>query len=217
MRSAVAVLVVASSGVTGCALVSGLSDLDVGPSSVTDAAIDVKTDAGFDAIALDAPVALDARDGEAGTVVDAAKDADAGACPVSGADPAAVQSTCTTGNPIFAAGAIPAGTYALTMIREFPQTCTGSVPVSATGLLLVAVQGSLYALEERLTINGVTTSRHYTATVSGTTMTVALTCGPAIPSNQWQLNVSAGTGGKTSLVVYKTSPPTDQRFFWTQQ
>lgn len=215
MRSAVAVLVVAFSGVTGCALVSGLSDLDVAPSPVADASIDVvKGDASGDAPALD--VALpDVRDADA--LPDAAKDADAGACAVPGADPTTVQTTCTTGSPVYAAGSIPTGTYSLTQLREFPQTCNGYVPLSATGLLVVAGQGSQYAIEERLTINGVTTSRYYTGTVSGTTMTVTVVCGPSVPSNQWQLNVGAGGGGKASLVVYKTSPPTDQRFFWTQQ
>lgn len=210
---------VASSGVAGCALVSGLSDLDVATQAVVDASTDSGSDGG-----TDGPTALDgARDADAGgfdvvPLPDAGKDADAApGCTVLGSDPTAVTTTCTTGSPFFSAGALPTGTYWLTQVREFPATCNGYQAVSATGLLLVAAQGSLFMLEERLTIGGVTTSRHYTATMNGTTMTVALTCGPAIPSNTWQLNLSQGSNGKTTFVVYKTSPPVDQRFFWTQQ
>ena len=80
----------------------------------------------------------------------------------------------------------------------------------------VAVQGSTFYLQERLTINGVVSQRNYTATVNNTNTTVALTCGPAITGNVWQLNVSA-PGGKTQLVVLKQGNPYDQRFFWLQQ
>ncbi len=217
-RAAVVVVAPLVLVAAGCAVVSGLSSLDIG-AGLDGALVDASVDAKGEAAIVDAKsdVADAKLDADASPSVDAGIDAnDAGSCPVVGTDPAAVQSVCVTGTPIFAAGTIPAGTYALTQVREFSTTCNGYVPLSVSGVLNIAVQGSTYQLQERLTINGVVSQRNYTATVNNTNMTVTLVCGPAIQSNLWQLNVSA-QGGKTQFIALKQGTPYDQRFFWLQQ
>jgi hypothetical protein len=196
----------------GCALVSGLSDLDVGSTPVVDASVDV-VDAAADALSDKNVVPFDA----APPPVDASKDVvdAASTCAVTGTDPTPFPSQCSTGTAALQAGTIPSSTYYLASVREFPPDCTGYVAKTVTGSLYITSVGSTYAIQERLSINGVVTSRYYTATVSGTTMTVALVCGPPIPSTQWALFVS-NQGGKTQLVVLKPTQPYDQRFFWQQ-
>jgi hypothetical protein len=205
-------------GAAGCALVSGLSGLDVGGNDAAvafDASVDVKPK-------LDAAPPDGAADGATDAVapppIDAAADVtDVGPCAVSGPDPAPIQTSCVTGKPIFAAGTIPSGTYSLVILREFASSCGGFNPVPASGLLkITALGGSAYTLQERVTVNGVVTQRYYDATVSGTTMTVSLKCGPPILSKLWELNVSV-VGGKTQFVAYQQGSPNDLRYFWLEQ
>ncbi len=207
-------LALAASLVTGCALVSGLSDLDVGDApldAAADAARDVAPDRLVDATA---DVSTDA-----GSEADAPSDApadvtDAATCTVSGSDFSTITSTCIAANPNFQGGTIPSASYALTDLYELKGSCSGYVAFTASGRLNVQVQGGTFTIEERVTINGVPTERRYTGTVSGSTMTLTQLCGPAAPT-KWQLYVDV-VAGKTLVLALKAGQPT-QRFYWLQQ
>lgn len=177
-----------------------------------DAAVDVERLDASDA-PVDTTSSRDATDaGDTG--VDTS---DGSVCTVLGQDPPAFATSCTTGNPVLVAGVIPNGAYSLTVLRDFASDCTNFVSVQASGLLQIAAQGSnKYLIEERVTVDGVVSHRHYVGTVSGPNMTVTLTCGPAILNPIWQLYVSV-QGGKTQLVVLKQSAPNNQRYFWVEQ
>lgn len=217
MRKVVAALCVAPLLASGCALVSGLSSLDVGEtldSGKDGTTIEAAVESGLDASIVDAPTD---RDADAPPPVDAGKDADAAAaCSVVGSDPLPFASVCTTANPIFQYTPIPAGTYELTSLREYLSTCNGYVPLQVTGVLNVVPSGPTYVLHERITINGTSTSRSYNANVSGTTMNVTVTCGPSITTTAWPLYINT-QGGKTTISVLKPDFTVDQRFIWTQQ
>jgi hypothetical protein len=198
----------------GCALVSGLSSLEVGyapeDAAIAETSVDASREADADADVTD-PFDADASN-DAG---DADADADASTCTVTGSNGSNIVSQCVTGNPIFQQGFIPPTSYTLTSLHDLKSGCNNYQPVAASGRLNVATQGSTYVLEERITIDGVTTERRYTATMANDAFKVTLTCGPPIATSQWPIYVGT-MGGKTVIAVLKTAP-SPQRFYWTQQ
>lgn len=210
VRARLLFVVGASAFVGGCALVSGLSDLDVGE---TPALIDSGSDARDGSVGLDA--AAEAKADVA--LFDAAPPpSDAGdgavACGPPPGDGPAINTTCIVGTPIFATGALDAGAYDLVQVRVFQNSCNGFVPSSVTGRLVVTVQGSGYRLDERITTGGVPVTRSYTGVVNGNAMDVKLVCGPSIGTTSWGLNVTTGGGNKNMITFYKDDIKT--RYFW---
>jgi hypothetical protein len=198
----------------GCALVSGLSDLDVGPETTVDASVDrltadatkpeTSTDAGIDSFVIDASDAGDGSDG-------------APPCGPVLADAAVIQSTCSSFNPVFNTGALPTGDYSLIQARVYLNTCSGFTSFPASGQLTISGgDAGTYRLDERLVLNGTTTIRSYSAVVKGNAVDVKLLCGPAIGVTSWGLNVSSGGGGggKATVSFFKDDFITKQRFFW---
>lgn len=195
----------------GCALVSGLSDLDVGdPSNPIDASVDQ---------ALDAPKLDGAVEANADAAVfDASPpptDAgDAATCGPPAGDGPVISTSCITGTPLFGTGTIPTGVFDLSTLRFFQTSCTGFVSTTVSGRLVVTAQGSTLRFDERITMNNQAINRSYEAVVNGNAVDVKLLCGPPITVTSWGLNLTSGGGNKNAISFVKDDGQTKPRYIW---
>jgi hypothetical protein len=200
-----------------------LADAPVGnDGSTTDAASD---DGGL--VEIDGGTVTDGGgdpDPDGGVVIDAGSDA--GTCgPPSGNGPS-ITSACSSNLILYQGGTIQTGTYDLVgfTISGTLQFCSTYVPASYAGKLVVTSTGkNAYRFDERVVrTNQIITNpnKSYTVTASGSTLTVAQTCGTAINDPTWSFsagNVATDAGTKAGLTYTHASGTATVRYRWVHQ
>lgn len=140
--------------------------------------------------------------------------------PASG-DGATVQSTCATRSQILAGGVIPVGSYDLTGFTVTGTTtfCGTYAPAMYSGRLDVeSAAAGTYVLRERTSRTGIIArapNKSFSATASGSQLTVAQTCGTAVKSTQWGYTVSKS--GATIVTYVHDSGTATVRYRWTKR
>ncbi len=209
----VVVCLAMASGLAGCALVSGLSSLDVGEgTTVADASVDRRPDvATVDASTVD--VVVDAAgEAEAGPV-DAGIDAPSCGALLGGS--ATFATACTGVNPVFNNGALTPGSYELYALRDYGGNCGSFVSQQVAGRLVITNLGQKYRLDELIVTNGVPEARSWEAVVNGSALDVTQLCGTPVNDKSWGINVVPPTdGGVGTLLYFKDDGVKQLRYYW---
>lgn len=213
MSARVLALVLSGAFLGGCALVSGLSSLDVGDAApVVDASVDRAADVGPKETGT-----VDVVDSGGGTEAAPPIDAgvDAPSCGTLLGGSATFASACTGVNPVFNTGTLTPGSYELYALRDYGGNCGSFVSQQVAGRLVITNLGQKYRFDELIVADGIPEARSWEVVVSGSALDVTQLCGTAVADKSWGLNVIPPTdGGVGTLLYFKNDGVKQLRYYW---